>query len=421
VHLPPLQRNVIVLPMNNSSLAIAPQWIVCVDNDNRVLENHAVIITNGAIDAIVAWPEAADRYRGIDVLGLPGQALMPGLINAHTHHAMSLLRGYADDLPLMTWLTEHIWPAEGQHVNRDFVADGTRLAIAESIRGGVTCFNDMYFFPDVVADVATELGSRASIGMIVIDFPTVWAQNPDEYLSKGVALHEGVAGNPLVTTMLAPHAPYTVSAEPLQKIAALRDQLGVGVHIHVHETAFEVAQFIEQHGCRPLAHLDNLGLVDSSLAAVHMTQMTDDEIARVASSNSNVLHCPESNLKLASGAAFSGKCAIGDAAQLTATDVLRMATINGAKALGIADTTGSIEVGKQADLVSIDFNAIELQPVYQPVSHIVYAAGRQNVSNVWVAGQQLLDQRALTRCNEADLIANARQWANRIQNAKQPN
>lgn len=435
--------------MNNQPFAIHPRWIICADKIDRILENHAVIVERSEITAIVPWPEGAERYSGIDVVELPEQALIPGLINAHTHQAMNLLRGFADDLPLMTWLQDHIWPAESRFVNAEFVADGTRLAIAESVRSGVTCFNDMYFFPNVVADVAAQMKIRASIGLITLDFPTAWATDADDYLAKGIELHQQLQHNPLLTTMLAPHAPYTVSAEPLRKIAALRDQHGIGVHMHVHETAAEVADFQKTHHMRPLAALAQHGLLNNQLAAVHMTQLTDEEIDNAAAQNINVLHCPESNLKLASGvapvakmiaaginvaigtdgaasnndldmigemrtAALSGKCAAADAAALPATQVLRMATINGAKALGIDEQTGSIETGKKADLTTIDFNKLELQPVFNPVSHIVYSANRSDVSNVWVAGTQLLDNGKLTMINETDIIANAQQWAQRI-------
>ncbi len=439
--------------MKTQQFAICPRWVICVDADNRVLEHHAVIVDQDKITAIAPWPEAQDRYPGIAVIELPGQALMPGLVNAHTHHAMNLLRGYADDLPLMTWLSEHIWPAEGQHVDRQFVEDGTRLAIAESVRGGVTCFNDMYFFPDAVAEAAISMGVRASVGLIALDFPTIWAQDADDYLQKGQRLHQDLQHQSMITTMIAPHAPYTVSAGPLKKIAAMRDSLGIGVHIHVHETAFEVQQFMQQHGTRPLARLTELGLVDKHLAAVHMTQLTDAEIDQLADAGSHVLHCPESNLKLASGiapvakmlkaginvaigtdgaasnndldmigemrtAAFIGKNETQDAAALPAWQLLRMATVNGADALGIADQTGSIEAGKQADLITIDFNRLELQPVYNPVSHIVYSANRYDVSNVWVAGTRLLDNGSFTRYNESELIDSARQWGSRIEASK---
>ena len=440
--------------MNKNSKVLVPRWIICLDADNRVLENHALVVDNNLISDIVPWPAASDRYKDAQIVELPDQALLPGLINSHTHLAMNLLRGYADDLPLMTWLNDHIWPAEGAHVNEQFVADGTRLAIAELLQSGITCFNDMYFFPDVVARVATDIGMRASVGLIALDFPTVWAQNADEYLSKGVALHQQLQSpelqtNGLVTTMLAPHAPYTVSEEPLKKIAALRDELGIGIHMHIHETPAEVEQYQQQHGMRPLAKLDTLGLLNERLCAVHVTQATDEEIQLLADRQCHVLHCPESNLKLASGiapvakmckaginvcigtdgaasnndldmlgetrtAGFIGKSASNDAAALPALDLLRMATINGARALGIDDRTGSLEVGKQADLTSISFDRISMQPVYDPISHLVYSASRSDVQNTWVNGRQLLSNGKLIGIDTQAIIDNAKEWSMRI-------
>ncbi len=448
-HLPPAGHNVMVHSMNKNPIALHPRWIVCVDDANRVLENHALIISDDKIDDIVPWPDAHQQYANIEVIELPQQALLPGLINTHTHLAMNLLRGYADDLPLMAWLNDHIWPAEGAHVNQQFVADGTRLAIAESIQSGVTCFNDMYFFPDVVAEVAHEIGMRASIGLIALDFPTVWAQNADEYLSKGVALHRQLQSSKLISTMLAPHAPYTVSEEPLKKIAQLRDELGIGIHMHIHETQAEVEQFEEQHGMRPLAKLEKLGLLNERLCAVHVTQATDKEIEALTKHQCHVLHCPESNLKLASGiapisamtdaginiamgtdgaasnndldllgetrtAGFIGKVAADNAAALPASQLLRMATINGAKALNLDKITGSIEKGKQADLISVDFNQISMQPVYDPISHLIYSANRDNIKNTWVAGKRLLKNRQLTTMDASSLIDNAHEWALKI-------
>ncbi len=435
--------------MTEASQILCPEWLICVDADNRVLQGHSVVVTGDLITAIEPRDDAVRNHPDATVTELDGQVLMPGLINAHTHLAMNLMRGFADDLPLMTWLNDHIWPAEARFVDRQFVADGSRLAMAESLRGGVTCFNDMYFFPDVVAQTATEIGMRASVGLIALDFPTVWAASADEYIEKGLQLHQQLADEPLASCMFAPHAPYTVSAEPLNRIRQLGEDNGIGVHMHVHETAAEVSQFVEQHGVRPLARLAELGLLHNDFAAVHMTQMNDDEIAQVAQSGASVLHCPESNLKLASGvapiaalhsagvnvaigtdgaasnndldmfgemrsAAFLAKSSSADAAVLNATDVLRMGTINGARALGLGDITGSIEPGKQADLIAVDFDKPELQPVYNPVSHLIYSANRADVSHVWVAGRRLLENGALTTLDTQAIVANAKQWASKL-------
>lgn len=434
---------------SNIDTLIIPRWIVPVETTGEVLENHALAIDDGRIAAIVATDEARSRFNARETLELPSHVIIPGLINAHTHAAMSLMRGLADDLPLMDWLEGHIWPAEGAHMSTEFATHGVELAMAEMLRGGTTCFNDMYFFPDVTAQLAAKAGMRASVGMILIDFPTVWAQNPQEYIEKGLAVRDKYRDHPLVSTLFAPHAPYTVSDEPLQKIRMLADEMDLRVHMHVHETAFEVEDAAEKTGQRPLARLQKLGLLTPSLLAVHMTQLNDDEIATCAQAGINVLHCPESNLKLASGlcpvqklldagvnvalgtdgaasnndsdmlgemrtAALIGKLAANNAAALPAASVLHMATLGGAKALGLEEHTGSLVPGKWADLCAIDLNAVETQPVYNPISQIVYAAGREQVSDVWVAGKRLLRERKLTTLNMDSILANAAKWKDKL-------
>ncbi|MDX1812652.1 MAG: TRZ/ATZ family hydrolase, partial [Gammaproteobacteria bacterium] len=380
---------------------------------------------------------------------LDSHALIPGLINAHTHASMNLLRGYADDLALMDWLQNHIWPAEAKHVGPEFVYEGTQLAIAESIRGGVTCFNEMYFFPDEAAKAVDQAGFRACVGLIVIDFPTVWAGNAEEYLTKGLALHDELRHHDRITTAFAPHAPYTVSDEPLKKIVTYAEELDIPVHMHVHETAFEVAQAVQDKGMREIARLQQLGLISPRLMAVHMTQLEDDEIQLCAENNVSVVHCPESNMKLASGfcpvhklqeagvnvclgtdgaasnndldmigemqsAALIAKAVAQNASAVPAHTALEMATINGAKALGIDEITGSLKSGKAADVIAINLSAIETQPLFNPVSHIVYSATREQVSHVWVNGKLLLDNRKLTTLDEQHLLANARKWNQKL-------
>lgn len=425
------------------------RWIVPVEPEGQVLEHHALVIQDGRILALLPQAEAATRYTAETCLNLDQHVLMPGLINAHTHASMTLLRGLADDLPLMTWLQDHIWPAEARWVNPEFVRDGTRLAIAEMLRGGVTCFNDMYFFPEAAAAVAREAGMRACVGLIAVDFPTAYARHLDEYLDKGLALHEALRLEPLLHTAFAPHATYTVSAPALERIGRLAVDLDIPVHIHVHETAAEVARFTAEHGCRPLQRLEQLGLLSPRLLAVHMTQLESAEIERLAQAGAQVAHCPESNLKLASGfcpvarldsagvnvalgtdgaasnndldlfgemrlAALLGKSIAGDAAALPAARVLRMATINGARALGLATETGSLEPGKSADVIAVDLGAPETEPVYHPLSTLVYAAGRHQVTDVWVAGRRLLADRQLITLDRVETVQRARRWRDRI-------
>lgn len=424
-------------------------WVIPVEPEGVVLENHSIAILDGQIAAILPRAEAEAQYRAVTVVEKPGHVLIPGLINAHTHAAMSLMRGLADDMPLMTWLTEHIWPAEGQWVSPAFVRDGTRLAIAEMLRGGTTCFNDMYFFPDEVAKLAEQTGIRVVIGLIVIDFPTAWAQNADEYIHKGFEVHDQFKHSSLVSTAFAPHGPYTVSDEPLQKIAMYAEELDIPIHMHVHETVEEVADSLQQHGKRPLARLAELGLVSPRLLAVHMTQLTDEEIAAHAAANAHVLHCPESNMKLANGfcrvrklldaginialgtdgaasnndldmfgemhtTALLSKVVAGDATALPAEKALSMATINGARALGLESVCGSLVVGKAADIVAVKMDDLETQPLYHPISQLVYATGRDKVSDVWVAGRHLLKERRLTTLDESAILENTRQWRDKI-------
>ncbi|RUQ33897.1 MAG: TRZ/ATZ family hydrolase [Candidatus Competibacteraceae bacterium] len=435
--------------MQAISTLINARWIVPVEPEGLILEYHALAIDGGRILAILPQAEAATRYQAETCLMLDRQVLMPGLINAHTHASMTLLRGLADDLPLLNWLQDHIWPAEARWVDPAFVRAGTRLAVAELLRGGITCFNDMYFFPEATAAVACEAGIRACVGLIALDFPTAYARSLDEYLNKGLALHEALRSEPLLHTALAPHAPYTVSAPALERIGRLATDLNLPVHIHVHETAAEVADFQARHGCRPLQRLEEIGLLSSRLLAVHMTQLEPVEIERLVQTGVHVIHCPESNLKLASGfcpvaqldaagvnvaigtdgaasnndldlfgelrtAALLGKGVAGDARVLPAARILRMATLNGAKALGLAHETGSLEPGKSADVIAVDLGELETEPVYHPLSQLVYAVSRRQVSNVWVAGQRVLAERHLTTLDLDETVREARNWRDRI-------
>lgn len=428
---------------------INARWVIPVEPGHDVLDHHSIAINDGRIYAIVPTVEAREQFVAQRTVDLPRHALIPGLINAHTHAAMSLFRGLADDLPLMDWLNHHIWPAEAKWAHEEFIADGTRLAVAEMLRGGTTCFNDMYFFPDVTAQVAAQSGIRSVIGLILIDFPSAWAEDTDAYLAKAIEVHDQLRNDPLVHTAFAPHAPYSVSDKPLQRLLVMANELDIPVHMHVHETRDEIQQGLDAHGIRPLARLHKLGALGPSLAAVHMTQLNDDEIELTAQSGANVVHCPESNLKLASGfcpvqrlldaginvalgtdgaasnndldmlgemktAALLGKGVADDPSALPAEQVLQMATLNGARALGLAEHTGSLVVGKAADITAIDLGQPTTQPVYHPVSQIVYAAGREQVSDVWVAGQRLVSNSRVNCMDIQSIVYNAGRWGQRI-------
>jgi 5-methylthioadenosine/S-adenosylhomocysteine deaminase len=428
---------------------IHSRWIIPVEPASVTYEYHSLVIDKGRIIDLLPTDLAKQKYQGTVTENLSTHALLPGFVNCHTHAAMTLMRGIADDLPLMEWLQNHIWPLEEKWMSEAYVRDGTDLAIAEMILGGTTCFNDMYFFPDITAQQAIHHGIRACVGMIVIDFPTIWAENSGAYITKGLDLHDQFRHEPLITTTFAPHAPYTVSDDPLQKIRVLADELEIPITMHVHETLHEVDEAFATKGQRPLQRLHNLGLLNPSFIAVHMTQLTGDEILLFAESGGHIVHCPESNLKLASGfcpvdqclkaginvalgtdgaasnndldmlgemrtAALLGKAVAQNASSVPAMTALRMATINGAKALGLEHEIGSLTVGKSADVIAIDLDFLETQPLYCPISQIVYAANRQQVTHVWVAGKQLLKQRQLTTVNLAALKERVAEWQCRL-------
>ncbi len=429
-------------------LLLLPTWLVPVEPAGVVLKEHGLGIRDGRI-AYIGPRAQALKLAAHEVRELPGVLLSPGLINAHGHAAMTLFRGLADDLPLMTWLEKHIWPAEAKWVDETFVRDGTDLAIAEQIKGGITCFSDMYFFPKVASERVHNSGLRAQIAIPILDFPIPGAATADEAIRQGIELFGDLKHHPRIKIAFGPHAPYTVSDENLEKVRMIAEELDAAIHMHVHETAFEVQQSVEQYGERPLARLARLGLLGPRLQAVHMTQISEEDLALLVESNSSVVHCPESNLKLASGfcpverlwqagvnvavgtdgaasnndldllgetrtAALLAKAVAGSASALDAHRALRMATLNGARALGLDTEIGSLEVGKAADIVAFDLSGLAQQPIYDPVSQLIYATGRDCVKHLWVGGKQLLDDRQLTRMDEQQLCATAIAWGRRI-------
>ena len=407
------------------------------------------MVNNGRVVALLPSDQASKAYTAASTLDLPFHVLVPGLINLHTHAAMTLMRGLADDLPLMEWLNQHIWPAEGKHVSPEFVYDGTLLACAEMLRGGVTCFNDMYFYPEQAARAALDAGMRAAIGMICIEFPTSYATDAQDYLRKGLAARDRFRGEPLLSFCLAPHAPYTVSDRSFEQIVTYSGELEVPVHMHLHETQDEIRESLTRFAVRPVERLRRLGLLGPTLIAVHAVYLSEEEIDLLAGQGASVAHCPSSNLKLASGmapvarfverglntglgtdgaasnnrldlfeemriAALLAKATSGRANSVPAATALHMATLGAAKALGLDRQIGSIAPGKIADLCAVSLDATGLSPVYHPLSHLVYAAGREDVSHVWVAGRLVVDEGRLTGLDEGELRAKARAWQTRI-------
>ena len=435
--------------MDSVDLILSPKWLIPVVPQEVCLENYSIVVNQSRIIDILPTDAISSRYEATKHINLDTHALIPGLINAHTHAAMSLMRGIADDRALMDWLNNYIWPAEKKWVDEKFIEDGVELAIAEMLLGGTTCFNDMYFFPDIMARTADRLGMRAVAGLIVLDFPTAWAANADEYLDKGMDLFDELRHVELVTAALAPHAPYTVSDEPLDKVRMLSDELDLPVHIHVHETEHEIEHSIENYGKRPIARMHDLNLLGPNLLAVHLTHIRDGEIDLLAEYGVSAVHCPQSNMKLASGfcpvskllekginlgigtdgaasnndldmmeemrsTALLAKAVSNDPQSLPAYQALEMATLAGAKALGLADVTGSLEAGKWADMTAIDLSHPSCQPVYDPISQVVYAASRQQVSDVWVAGEQLVESHQLSKIDLSDCLRRAKNWQRKL-------
>jgi len=431
-----------------ADLLLLPQWVVPVESEGP-LSDHAVVVKDGCILDVLPADAAQARYDAVQTLALPGRALIPGLVNLHGHAAMSLFRGFADDLPLMAWLNDRIWPAEKKHVSEAFVRDGTLLAAAEMLAGGVTTCNDMYFFPRAAGEAFLQAGMRATLGMIVLDFPSAYASDADDYLAKGLALRDELKDEPLLAFAFAPHAPYTVSDATFARINTLAEQLGLPIHTHIHETDDEIRDSLKQYGVRPLERLARLGLLGPNFIGVHAVHVNEAEIGLLAQHGCHLAHCPTSNLKLASGiapvadllragvnlglgtdgaasnnrldlfgemrlAALLAKGASGDPAILPAASALRAATLDAARALNLDSQIGSIVPGKRADLVAVDLHALSGQPVFDPVSHLVYVAGREHVTHVWVDGRMKLNDRRLVDLDIDDLTARAAYWRTKL-------
>lgn len=430
-------------------LLIHPEWIIPIEPAGVTLSAHSLAIDKGLIVGLLPRTEALQRFRAHENTHLPGQVLLPGLISLHTHAAMTLLRGYADDLPLMTWLGGRIWPAEARHVCPDFVHTGTLLACAEMLRGGITTFNDMYFFPEAAATAVQQSGMRAALGLVVLDSPTNYATDADDYLSKGLAMRDTFRDNPLLSFCLAPHAPYTVSDDTFEKIAMLSAQIDLPVHVHLHETRQEIEDSLKQYGVRPIDRLHRLGLLGPQLIAVHAVHLEAAEIDLLRHEGCHIAHCPTSNLKLGSGiapltaihssglnfglgtdgaasnnrldlfqemrhAALLAKGRSEDAAVLNAHAVLHAATLGGARALGLDAQIGSLRPGKAADLCAVRLDDWLLQPCFDPASHLVYVAGREQVAHAWVAGKLQMSNDTPAGIDLPKLLASASLWHTRM-------
>lgn len=403
-------------------LIIEARWMVPIVPNSVLLEHAAIVIHQGKILMLCSIAEARLNYRTNQTICCDDHVLMPGLINLHTHAAMNLMRGLADDLSLMPWLNHHIWPAEKQVVSQRFVYDGTLLGCAEMLQGGVTTFNDMYFYPSAAAEAATQAGIRAQLGLVVLEFPTNYANDAEDYIKRGSDAKDSWGDNSLITASFAPHAPYSVSNQTFTTLITLAEELGLGIHTHLHETLDEISQSMAQYGVRPVKRLADLGLLGPNFVAAHGVHFEVEEMALLAQHGCHIAHCPASNLKLGSGiaevskllaqqvnvgigtdgaasnnrldmfaemrlSALLAKGISGDAASVPAMKALEMSTINGAKALGLDHQIGSIEVGKLADLIAVKISDITAQPCFDPISQLVYATSSNQVTHTWVAGQ----------------------------------
>ncbi len=432
-------------------LIVSATWIVPVIPENRVLENCALIVHDGEIINIVPERQVDELFEAAEHIQLEQHVLLPGLINCHTHAAMSLLRGYADDKSLKTWLEEHIWPAEARWVSEEFVYDGTLLAIAEMLLSGTTCFSDMYFFPELAARAAEETGIRAQITFPIFEFASAWGSGPEDYIHKGLALRDAYRSHNRISIAFGPHAPYTVSDETFTKIATFAEELEMPIQTHLHETQHEVASALTESGVRPIKRLANLGLLSPLTQCVHMTQIDDTDIEELLRCGANVIHCPSSNMKLASGtcptstlidvginvalgsdgaasnnalsilnemhlASLVAKLTSADAAAIDAHQAIRMATINGARALGINDRVGSLEKGKSADICAIDLGGLRHQPIYNPASQIVFTECSSSVTHVWINGRHVVKNRQLSGLSSHSLLEKVNTWRERITN-----
>ncbi len=430
-------------------LVVVGGIVLTADQDWNIYDPGAVAVDGGAIVGLGPREEIEEAYRGREQIDASGKLVMPGLINAHTHAPMTLFRGIADDLPLETWLYKYIWPAEAKWVDPDFVRLGTQLAAAEMIRSGTVLFCDMYFFEDDIAEACKEAGLRVVIGEALVDFPTANCKTPEEQLSYTEHLLSQWNDDSLVVPSVQPHSPYAASAELMQKSKALADQYGAPYLLHVSETRNEVQESIEKHGRTPVGRLADLGVLGPTTVAIHGVHLTDEDIELLAQHRTGVVHCPESQLKLASGftpvpklleagvkvglgtdgaasnndldmfgemgtAARVHKVIAGDPTAMPARQALSMATLQAARVLGLEDRLGSLEVGKRGDIIVLDLDVPHLVPVYDITSHLVYAAHSSDVRTVIIDGRVVMRDRELLTLDEGEIFARAREMAREI-------
>ena len=434
------------------SLVVHNGIVVTVDGSRRVIERGAVAVDGRDIVAVDTAEAIAAKYRGRETIDAAGGVIMPGLINTHTHAPMVLFRGLADDLALMEWLQKYIFPAEAKTVTPDFVRAGTRLAALEMIESGTTAYADMYYFEEEIARVTKAAGLRGILGQTIIQFPVPDAKTPQEGLARTERFAQQFAGDELITAAVAPHAMYTLDAETLKACRAMADRLRIPVIIHLAETQDEIKTAAEKYRATPTAFLESIGFWGPRTLANHGVHLTAADVATLAARKVGVSHNPESNMKLASGiapveemraagisvglgtdgaasnndldmfeamrqAAFLHKLKNGDPRAVAAPVALEMATIGGARALGMEKEIGSLEAGKRADLLIVSMSSARQTPMYDPVSHLVYVTRGDDVRTTIVNGKVLMRDRKPLTLDAAQVLADARAFAAKVRAA----
>ncbi len=436
------------------SLVVIGGTVVTMDGSRRVIADGGVAVDGPDIIAVDGAEAIARQFRGTETIDAAGHVVLPGLVNTHTHAPMALYRGLADDLALMEWLTKYIFPAEAKTVSPEFVRAGTRLAVLEMIQSGTTTYADMYYFEEEIARTTKAAGLRGVLGQTIIQFPVADAKTPAEALARAEAFIEEFKGDPLIIPAVAPHAVYTLDAQTLTAARDLSRRHGVPTLIHLAETADELKAAQERFTATPVAYLDRLGFLGAGVLAAHGVWVSEPDIALLRRRGVGVSHNPESNMKLASGtapvtdyvragvpiglgtdgaasnndldmfeamrvASLLQKVRTGDPRALGAAASLEMATIGGARALGLASQIGSLEPGKRADLIVVSMSAARQTPMYDPVSHLVYTTRGDDVRTTIVNGRVLMRDRKVLSLDEAAVLAEARAWAPKVRAAVQ--
>ena len=434
------------------SLVVTNATIVTMDRDGRVIANGAVAIDGPDIVAVDAAEVMQRRFRGSETIDAAGQVVLPGLINTHTHAPMVLFRGLADDLALMDWLTKYIFPAEAKMVSPEFVRAGTRLAALEMIQSGTTTYTDMYYFEEAIAAETKAAGLRGVLGQTVIEFPVADAKTPAEALARAEKFIAAFKGDPLITPAVAPHAMYTLDGPTLTAARNLSRRHGVPTLIHLAETRDEVRIAQERFKMSPVGYLDSLGFLGPGVVAAHAIWVSEPEVTILRQRGVGVSHNPESNMKLASGtapvpaylnagvavglgtdgaasnndldmfeamrtASLVHKLQTGDPRVVGARTALEMATMGGARVLGMAAKIGSLEPGKRADVIVVGMTSARQTPMYDPISHLVYATHGDDVRTTIVHGKVLMRDRKVVTLEEAAVLRDARAWAQQVRAA----